>query len=194
MGYSTDFKGEFTLSRTATGEEINYINTLSDTRRMKRDVNKLQEIHQGKYGFNGIYGIEGEYFIGYSQIGIIDHNTPPGQISYDDTLYEWRENKKRIKKGECQPGLWCQWIITEDGTKLKWDDGEKFYYYVEWLKYLIKHFFSIWNIKLNGEIFYDGEKENDNGNIIIINNEVYKNTTLKDIRKKKLKSIEETIL
>ena len=39
-----------------------------------------------------------------------------------------------------QPGLWCQWIPTANGTALKWDGGEKFYDAEEWMSYLIAHF------------------------------------------------------
>jgi len=39
-----------------------------------------------------------------------------------------------------QPGLWCQWVPTEDGTALEWDGGEKFYNSEEWLRYVIAHF------------------------------------------------------
>jgi hypothetical protein len=41
---------------------------------------------------------------------------------------------------ECQPGLWCQWVPTEDGTALVWDGGEKFDDADEWMSYLIQHF------------------------------------------------------
>ena len=40
-----------------------------------------------------------------------------------------------------QPGLWCQWIPTDDGTGIEWDGGEKFYNAAEWMQYLIDHFF-----------------------------------------------------
>lgn len=70
----------------------------------------------------------------------------------------------------CQPGLWCHWIISEDGTKLKWNEAEKFYYYIEWLKYLINHFFEPWGIKLNGEIEWQGEDPDDFGKIIVTDN------------------------
>ncbi len=190
MGYTTNFNGFFTFSRNLTYEEKHYINTFSNTRRVKRNVYKLQTQYNGKYGFNGNYGNEGEYFIGGEILNdsIIDYNTPPGQLdnrsrnmSFNDM---WDENKKRISDGKCQPGLWCQWFTN--GVKLEWNGSEKFYNYKEWLKYLIKHFFNIWNVQLNGEITYQGEKDNDNGNIVIINNELYFDMTIKDIRKMKL--------
>lgn len=52
--------------------------------------------------------------------GIRDYNRPP----------------------EGQPGLWCQWVPTEDGSALEWDEGEKFYDAAEWMAYLRTHFLS----------------------------------------------------
>ena len=79
-------------------------------------------------------GIDGEYFVGGGGCAgqkhdrsIIDYNRPP----------------------RTQPGLWCQWVVTktQDGTDvIAWDGGEKFYDYVEWLCYLIEHFFKPWGI------------------------------------------------
>lgn len=41
-----------------------------------------------------------------------------------------------------QPGLWCQWEVTDDGTEIQWDGGEKFYYAPEWMEYLVKKLLS----------------------------------------------------
>ena len=70
------------------------------------------------------------------------------------------------------PGLWCQWVPTEDGTGLEWDGGEKFYSYVEWLEYLIKHFIEPWGLVLNGEVEWRGVEWNDTGTIYAIDNKV----------------------
>lgn len=173
MGYSTDFTGSLDLSRPATEQEVQYINKLSETRRMKRDVKKLFELFNGEHGNphaetrEEIYGNEGEYFVGgkgdfgqNSDPSVINSNTPPGQSN------GWNLN------GNGQPGLWCQWTLTPDGTELQWDGGEKFYNYTEWLEYLIKHFFQPWGIVLNGEIEWQGEDRNDMGKIVVDNNNV----------------------
>lgn len=159
MGYTTDFYGEFKLSKKLTPEQKEYLETFSGTRRMKRDVNKLMEIYQGKHGIpdpkgnmpEDIYGREGEYFAyddgncGQTRdYSIVDYNTPPGQTGHDTTQdfsSRWNENQERIKSGTCQPGFWCQWTPNDEGNILAWDGGEKFYNYVEWLKYYIEHFF-----------------------------------------------------
>ena len=39
-----------------------------------------------------------------------------------------------------QPGLWCRWEPTKDGTAIKWNGVEKFYYSEEWMTYLIEVF------------------------------------------------------
>jgi len=51
-----------------------------------------------------------------------------------------------------------------------WDGGEKFYNYVEWLKYLINHFFEKWGVKLNGEVYWKGEDGEDMGKIVVKDN------------------------
>jgi hypothetical protein len=190
MGYTTDFYGSFTLSRPATEKEKNYINLFGDTRRMKRDVNKLMELFKGKHGYpfakdntpEAIYGKDGEYFArNDGQSGqdhdksIIDYNCPPGQLEWEkdsDFHKRYYENQRRTLAGECQPGLWCQWRLNDKGTELEWDGSEKFYNYIEWLKYLINHFFEPWGIKLNGEVEWQGEDSDDFGKIIATDNVV----------------------
>lgn len=161
---------------------------------MKRDIKVLWEIYKGKHGNPfatektpiGIYGHEGEYFaMDDGQSGrkddksVIDHNIPPGQMTrsgdMDDFEKVYNTNEKRIKKLTCQPGLWCQWEVVDngvDGCFLQWDGGEKFYEYIAWLKYLIDRFFEPWGVKLNGEIDWSGEENTDMGQIIVTNNVV----------------------
>jgi hypothetical protein len=50
MGYTTDFSGSLSLSRPATEVEKNYLDKFSDTRRMKRNVEKLHEMFKGEGG------------------------------------------------------------------------------------------------------------------------------------------------
>ena len=198
MGYTTDFGGSLKLSRNLSEKEFNYINTFSESRRMKRDPKILMEMYKGAFGNplannstpESIYGIDGEYFakkdasyFGSNDKSIIDYNTPPGQPTYKETKNlsfdeSWNQKQKLIAEGKCQPGLWCQWIVEQNPIHepdviehvLSWDGNEKFYYYVEWLQYLIDHFFSKWDVKLNGEIEWIGEDPDDFGKIIVSDN------------------------
>lgn len=152
MGYTTDFTGSLELSTPATPAQLEYINRFSDSRRMKRNVDELIKLYNGKYGLEGVgYGVEGEYFA-YDEedSSVLDVNRPPST----------------------QPGLWCDWVLSKDGKYLEWNGGEKFYNYVEWLTYIIQNFFERWGIKLNGEIEWYGEDRDDMGKIVVVNNEV----------------------
>ncbi len=160
MGYTTDFSGRFELSRPLTETERDYINNFSESRRVKRNVNQLMAAHEGKFGLPAvddtiertpqeIYGIDGGYYIG-DEGESIDYNTPP----------------------QGQPGLWCQWVVTDDGTQIEWDCNEKFYYYTKWIEYIIDHFLKPWGVVVNGEVKWYGEDSEDVGMIRITDNEV----------------------
>lgn len=162
MCYDSKFNGKFDLSRQLTDIERDYINTFSGTRRMKRNSIKLMELYHGEYGYpyitkdsspEDIYGIEGEFFC--------KNDGDCGQMR-DNSIINY--NYPSIM----QPTLWCQWVT--DGNKLEWDGGEKFYHYIEWLKYMIDNFFEKWNVKLNGEVTWEGEDSSDTGTIIVKNN------------------------
>jgi hypothetical protein len=88
------------------------------------------------------------------------------------------------RPGIGQPGLWCQWIPTEDGTEIEWDGGEKFYEATAWMEYIIDHFLSPTavakdklpflqaNHTVNGEIDADGEDSGDVWKLVVKNNKV----------------------
>ena len=189
MGYTTDFNGSLKLSKNLTQEQFDYLKKFNDTRRMKRDVNKLMEMYDSKHGYPGrtgtpeeIYGIDGEYFVGggghagqENDKSVIDFNTSPGKSTMSgDFMKNWEENDMRIKEGKCQPGLWCGWMVSliDGEQRFEWDGGEKFYNYVEWMSYLIKHFFKPWGVKLTGEIEWVGEDSEDRGKIVVENNDI----------------------
>ena len=87
-----------------------------------------------------------------------------------------------------QPGLWCQWVASDNGEYIEWDGGEKFYGAAEWMKYIIDHFIgsnpiakhanSKWlaehlqGHECNGVINAFGEERDDIWSIIVQNNNV----------------------
>lgn len=158
MGYTTWFDGSFELDRPLTPEHLEYLNDFAATRRMKRDefktVNNPDPVREAV----GLpVGEDGCYYVGGKESSDVkDYNKPP--------------------KG--QPGLWCQWIPTEDGTAITWDEGEKFCNYIEWLEYVIDHFISPWGYKMNGSVSWSGEEDDDSGVITVSGNEV---TIVKDV-------------
>jgi len=161
MGYTTWFTGGLEFDKPVSEELAKYIEEFSLVRHMKRDVEKIKEIYPNwqELCFNGELGIDGEYFIGG---GCWDNI--PGTKTHDESIVNGNHTG-----GSC-PGLWCQWIIEEN--ELVWDQGEKFYEYDAWLIYLIKHFIAPSGYKLNGEIQFQGEDEDDFGTICVADNEV----------------------
>jgi hypothetical protein len=148
MGYTTDFTGKFELNKKLDLETYMFLRKLNDTRRMARNVDE-------KYGVEGEFFVDGgedddRFFSNKAKSNIIDYNTPP----------------------KTQPGLWCQWTPTEDAKHIEWDEGEKFYAYIEWLEYIIEKVLKPKGYKLNGEVEYQGEDPSDFGMIVVKDNVV----------------------
>jgi hypothetical protein len=149
MGYTTYFDGEFEITPPLHEKHSEYLTKFSETRRVKRDPKICANMKDDLRIAVGLdVGVEGDYFVGGGGFAgqerdesVVEYNYPPNG----------------------QPGLWCQWIPNEDGTALGWDQGEKFYQYTEWLKYLIDTFFIPWGYTLNGKVSYQGEESDDQG-------------------------------
>ena len=144
MGYTTEFKGQFDLDKKLDKKTYDLLMGLSKTRRMGRNVDKK-------------FGVEGEFYFkddgDYGQTredNIIDYNTPP----------------------ITQPSLWLQWRPTKDKLHIEWDEGEKFYDYVEWIVYIIENILKPKGYILNGSVKWRGEEFGDLGTIKIKNNVV----------------------
>jgi hypothetical protein len=142
---------------------VSYLNLFNQTRRIKRDVNKLYEKYKGILGHpmpkdpDNPYGKQGEFFVGgegtmeqkYDE-SVIDYNDPP----------------------DTQPGLWCQWQVTEDGRAIKWDGSEKSYNSTEWMEYIINNFIAPTGSVCNGVINAYGEDRDDVWDLVVTNNKV----------------------
>lgn len=159
MGYTTDFSGEFEIAPPLKPEHRAYLEAFAQTRRMKRHPQKVAALPDQIRKAAGLpVGLDGGYYVGADTENFGQDNTP-------DVL-----DHNRPPNG--QPGLWCQWVPNEAGDLLEWDGGEKFYDYVEWLEYLIEHFFQPWGYVLNGVVRYYGEDSDDRGLIRITDNAV----------------------
>lgn len=159
MGYSTDFHGAFDLDRPLTEAHSAYLEAFATTRRMARDAKKTEALPDPARLAAGLpVGAEGGYYVGsagndFGQMAdssVRDSNSPPAG----------------------QPGLWCQWVPSGDGSQIEWDGNEKFYNYVEWLRYIITNFIEPWGYVLNGEVEWEGEDSGDIGKIVVKNNVV----------------------
>ena len=151
MGYTTDFNGYMTIEPPLKPEQVSYINKFSETRRMERDPDKASQIPDPLREAVGLpIGEEGGYFV--AGVGFAGQDK-------DDSVTDSNEPPAG------QPGLWCQWVISKDGSYLEWDCGEKFYEYESWLRYIQEHFLTPWGSKLNGKIEWSGEELTDMGTL-----------------------------
>lgn len=151
MGYHTNFAGRFDLSRTLTQPEAKYLEAFSASRRVRRDSGKVAFLPDSVREAVGLpIGKDGSFFVGggtYGDASVIDVNTPPTG----------------------QPGLWCDWVPTEDGAGIEWNQCEKFYAYEAWLNYIIDHFLTPWGIGISGRVRFQGEQTGDSGYLEIQN-------------------------
>jgi uncharacterized protein (TIGR02996 family) len=139
-------------------EHAAYLRQFGDTRRMKRDAALLEGVADPVREAVGVpVGVEGAWFVGSDEYfgpgahpSILDPNRPP--------------------KG--QPGLYCQWVPSEDGTAIEWDGVEKFYDYVPWLRYVLQHFLIPWGYVVNGRMEWQGEDPSDEGTIHVRENQI----------------------
>jgi hypothetical protein len=158
MGYTTEFQGEFECQPALTGEHRDYLEKFRYTRRMKRDPEVAESMPDAEREAVGLpIGTDGEFFVGSegefgqdNDQSVLEYNRPP----------------------TTQPGLWCQWAPNEQGTAISWDGGEKFYHYIEWLRYQIDNFFAPWGYKLNGVVTWQGESHGDVGSIVVTDNQI----------------------
>jgi hypothetical protein len=159
MGYHTEFEGSFQLDKPLEPEHLAYLKAFSETRRMKRLVDELENNPDPFRIAVGLpLGTEGAFFVGSTSVhgeedrdpSILDGNTPP----------------------DGQPGLWCNWTPTDDGQQIIWNEGDPFYSYIEWLHYLIENFLHPWGYSLTGKVQWEGQDPDDYGVISIKNNEI----------------------
>jgi hypothetical protein len=189
MGYTTDFSGEWNVTPHLRMEHKEYLRAFAGTRRMRRDAEKAEllpdpiRIAAGlPIGYEGAYYVGGDGYRGQDRDdSVIDGNDPPGSVSLpvdDFSDIPVRLNREKeinnlgATLGLAQPGLWCQWVPSHDGSFIEWDGGEKFYAYLPWIEYLIDHFIGPWGYKLNGTVEWSGEESSDIGRIRIDNNVV----------------------
>jgi len=173
MGYTTDFNGSFTVTPALKPEHAKYLKEFNGTRRMKRDAakaGKLSDPIRAKAKLP--VGDEGGYFVGNGD-GNPGKAKDEGSFSsccgqqHDGSILDYNQPPAG------QPGLWCQWVPSDDGARIEWDGCEKFYDYAEWLRYLVEHFLAPWGYTLSGDVEWQGEGSGDSGVIRVKGNKVH---------------------
>lgn len=65
-----------------------------------------------------------------------------------------------------------QWVPADTLEHIVWDGEEKFYKYIEQLRWLCSDWLNQRGITANGELYWDGEETGDTGTIVVTNNTV----------------------
>ena len=75
-------------------------------------------------------------------------------------------NDSNGNKNREYPSIWCGFEVELD--KFKWDEGEKTYEGIEWIKFFVNKVIE-WNkekeISVEGEMEWRGEEMGDNGQV-----------------------------
>jgi len=158
MGYDTTFSGVFNLDKQLTQDHAAYLSLFANTRRMKRaSVHTDLRPDPIRTAVGLPVGVDGGYFVGGNDYkgqehspDVLEYNAPPAG----------------------QPSLWCHWLPSASGMTIVWDETEKFYEHVDWIRYLIVHFLEPWGYIVNGEVEWQGEDKDDHGVIKVVNNTV----------------------
>ncbi len=72
------------------------------------------------------------------------------------------------KRGGDTPDSYCQWVPSREGDALVWDGGEKFYYYADWLQWIIDNKLKPWGINIAGAVTWQGEEVGDVGRLEVV--------------------------
>lgn len=171
MGYNTTFSGEFSLNKFLQPEHKAYLRRFAEIRHeamdeetLKRYPDPLREavgLPVGKYGM---------YFTGLIDPDGVGDDLLNGSSLYLDKTNIMRTLEVRAEGADWAPSTYCQWVPTYEGRGIT-DEGEKFYSYVAWLRFLIEHFLRPRGYELSGEVPYQGE-QGEHGKIIVEHNEV----------------------
>jgi hypothetical protein len=192
MGYNTNFTGDFSLNKFLKPEHKAYLQRFATIRHEPLDEEALKQYPDplreavglpiGKYGmyFTGLIDPDGagdDLLNGFTY-GIDEMNVMQTLHIYDiDTLIDEEPGTNSshqlwlsYQETHWAPSLYCQWVPTNDGRGIK-DEGEKFYGYIAWLRFLLEHFLLPWGYELSGEVSYQGE-QGEHGKIVVTHNEV----------------------
>lgn len=121
---------------------------------------------------------EVEYLNKFSETRRMDREKGPYYVDNAGQFGQDRENDIRDynRPPSCQPGLWCQWVVSEDGSEISWNGCEKFYDAEDWMAYIIEHFVGsnpvakqvdpsrfafLQGHTVEGDIFASGEESGD---------------------------------
>lgn len=182
MGYTSSFQGQFALNKCLKPEQKAYLLRFSEIRHeildeemLKGYPDLLREAVGLPIGTNGIYftGMLDPENSGVDPLG----GYPPGGIEpfikqdFHQASRQHYAQPAEHRKPFWPPSYYCQWVPARHSKTIEWNQTEKFYGYISWLRFLMDHFLTPWGYELSGEVSYKGE-QGEHGRIIVADNEI----------------------
>lgn len=96
--------------------------------------------------------------------GSIELSRPLTLAEAKQWLAEWVKPKGH--RAEPNPGGYLQWVPSTDLRHVVWDEGEKFYNYTEWMRWVVARLSEI-GVECNGTLLWSGEDAGDVGRIVV---------------------------
>jgi hypothetical protein len=158
LGYTTVFEGAFEIDKELDDETYGLLIGLATTRRVRRNPVILEQL---RYGNSESFGVEGEFYIEHDK---------------DRSIKECPSVLDSSESPVTQPGLWLQWIPTDDRRQIVWDRNGKFYNADAWIVYLIVKILAPRGYILNGVMNAQGGNDDDQWSLKVNDNKVIKNT------------------
>src|SRR5262245_41795960 len=132
MGYTTIFKGQLAIHPLLNAKHLAYLKAFNTTRHMKWNVDEIAKVPDPvREAVHLPLGSEGAFVVldvPYQSPLVTNPNHSPNSL----------------------PGLWCSWTPTDNGQALKWDGGDNFSFYQDWLSFLFLEFLRPWGYRLEG--------------------------------------------
>ena len=143
-GYLIYFQGSFLIDKPLEPEHRRYLQRFSDNQRVIWFEERIERIPDPLRVAVGLpVGPDGAYFVGKETVARDFEILMNG----DERLI-----KAYDKSPHGQPGLWCDWVPSEDGQHILHNGAEKSVSAEEWLYYLIEHFLRPWSYSLSGQV------------------------------------------
>lgn len=157
MSYTYDLIGKLSVSPPLSADQVAYIQEFSHSYRHKFAPKWQSWPNPLREAVGLPVGIEGEYISSAMGTGVdfiencmeVDTNTPNNQPSFQ-----------------------CCWTTTAKGNVVKWNKLGRTFAPVQWLEYMMEHFFKPWGVTLNGKVECHGEAKEDRTLIVVTNNTV----------------------
>lgn len=157
-----DVRGRFTLNKPLEDGIYKQIKGLMETRRVKRDPQKLEELG---FGLAKDFGTEGEFF--FINGRELEEKLKEKGLTDDPSIIAFNKSPKT------QPSLYCPWEISDNKKEIYCEaepDGVR--EPVEWLEYIVENFLKPNGYELKGRaiILYDylGDGEDINKQDVVI--------------------------